>query len=173
MVRSLAELADSLPAVAHAMASLGTDCAGGVLHVAVCGSDAMKLSPSAEQLLAGGALGAAEPDAKVFSSAELIGHDGPQEKTRRVAAAVADAKAALRRLQVWPLGSCRSLPAAPAPRSLLAALFANDRLFSPAAECMAPAAAGLLPPPCLPPPSNKPFLTLPRRLRASVCWPPA
>jgi hypothetical protein len=90
----------------------------------------VKLSPGAEQLLAGGALGAAEPGAKVFSSAELISHDapaaaaahgngngaaalargagmGPQEKARRVAAAVADAKATLRRLQVrvWGVGS--------------------------------------------------------------------
>ncbi|KIY92259.1 hypothetical protein MNEG_15704 [Monoraphidium neglectum] len=123
VVPSLAELEGALPAVAHAMSALGTDCAGGTLHVAVCGSDAVKLSPGAEQLLAGGALGAAEPGAKVFSSAELISHDapaaaaahgngngaaalargagmGPQEKARRVAAAVADAKATLRRLQV-------------------------------------------------------------------------
>jgi hypothetical protein len=111
VIPSLADLADSLPAVSNAMASLGADPAGGMLHVAVCGSEALKLSAGAEKLLAAGGLGAAEPDVKVFSSVELIGHDSaspaglrsagsPQATTQRVAAAVADAQVALRGLQL-------------------------------------------------------------------------
>lgn len=65
VIPSLSQLAESLPAVQAAMNSLGAECAGGMLHVAVCGSEAVKLSPSAEKLLAEGGLGMTQPDVKV------------------------------------------------------------------------------------------------------------
>ncbi len=38
VISSLAELADALPAVANAMAGLGAESSGGMLHIAICGA---------------------------------------------------------------------------------------------------------------------------------------
>lgn len=49
VIPSLAALADALPAVQAAMAGLGAESAGGMLHVAVCG--ALHVPPFAARLL--------------------------------------------------------------------------------------------------------------------------